>query len=127
MQSNNTTMINRESSEIITKSTKKEQSFCEQEHSVRDWTNCQRCGRPVCTECSSDNTQVIALKLTLPITCCKRCIATFNDISNLAATVTTTNSQIPSRLLTEAALDSIDSLTYFGVGDKKTNVARAGI
>jgi hypothetical protein len=127
MQSNNTTMINRESSEIITKSTKKDQSFCEQEHSVRDWTNCQRCGRPVCTECSSDNTQVIALKLTLPITCCKRCIATFNDISNLAATVTTTNSQIPSRLLTEAALDSIDSLTYFGVGDKKTNVARAGM
>jgi hypothetical protein len=126
MQSNNTTMINRESSEIITKSTKKDQSFCEQEHTVRDWTNCQRCGRPVCTECSSDNTQVIALKLTLPITCCKRCIATFNDISNLAATVTT-NSQIPSRLLTEAALDSIDSLTYFGVGDKKTNVARAGM
>ena len=121
-------MINRESSEMITKTTKKkDQSFCEQEHSVRDWTNCQRCGRPVCTECSSDNTQVIALKLTLPITCCKRCIATFNDISNLAATVTTTNSQIPSRLLTEAALDSIDSLTYFGVGDKKTNVARAGM
>ena len=91
-------------------------------HSTSDWTSCQRCGRPVCSECSSGTTQLSALKISLPITCCKRCVAIFKELSDVTA-----GTGFPSRLLAEAALTGIESLTYFGVGDKKTNVTRAGM
>jgi curved DNA-binding protein CbpA len=93
------------------------------EHSTSDWTSCQRCGRPLCSECNNSTTNVPSLKMTLPITCCKRCVSTFKELSDVTASTTA----IPPRLLTEAALTGIESLTYFGVGDRKTNVTRASM
>jgi hypothetical protein len=117
-------------------------------HGATDWCNCQRCGKPHCSDCVPSGCALPHCGITLPLAICPECRAAFSALdaaipqSRGGAIYCDAHVLSPApgascaacesvwegrrRLAIDAALALLEGERWHGEGGQRTNAAKAG-